>query len=417
MVPKIKISGYTSHRQKETGRLVPGCIPYQTDFYTEMERIRDGYYKSVVEHLRSIEDPREKELFKAGFLPSITISCTCKSWRKLENVTTHSGLLNFDIDGKSNEHVTDWAAVRDDLFNKLPNIVACFLSAGGRGVTFVIRVNPEVHLHTFDSVVDSLEVYFKLKADVVTKDVVRLRFVSYDPGLKLRYNFNQINIVIPTEDYWIKLQKNKNKHPSVLPATEADSVNNFREGMRRAEGRHDITFCEGSKHHYLVKVAGYCNSTGMSQAFCEKMVLKHFRHLTHITDTELLQPVYNAYKTYHSQFSTTRLRRPKFIPIRHKRFLLKYVDKKILKKYNHLFYGRSRIPGKTEYVIKVDNPLLVYLMWLISPEYTWTCENERYQKYFSAEQCRDAIPPNSILEYVNGGEVWVNRELNYPANW
>lgn len=397
---------------------MPGCIPYPTDFYTEMDRIKSGYYKAVVEHLRSIEDPTEKKLFKAGYLPSITISCTCKNWRRMENMVQHSGLLNIDIDAKGNEHVTDWASVRDDLFNKAPGILAAFLSASGQGVTFVVKIIPQMHLDCFNSIADTLQEYFNLKIDLIAKDPVRLRFVSYDPEAKIRYNFKEIKHSLPTEQYIEKKNKESSRMHSAAPIGDADSLLNFREGLRRIELIGGNEFYEGNKHNYLLKVAGYCNVTGMSQAFCEKMVFKHFRHLTSISDLELLQPIKNAYRTYARQFHTARLgRQPDPMPIKHARFLLKYVKKDIIKKNRH-YYGWESIPSRGKYTIMVDSPLLVFLMWLIGPEYTWTCNRQaRADKYFSPQDCKDNIPDGAILDHVNGTEVWINKELEYPANW
>lgn len=397
--------------------MVPGCIPYMTDFYTEMERIRDGYYKVLIEHLRSIEDHDAKKEFKSGFLPSLTISCVCKNWRKLENMVNHSGLLNIDIDTKGNEHVTDWGAVRDELFTRAKDIVAAFLSASGNGVTFVVRIDPELHLDSFNSIADTLQEHFNLKIDLIAKDPVRLRFVSYDPEAKIRYNFSELKLSKPTAQYWKLKNQRQERYYDTQPTGEADSILNFREGIRRVESLKEISFCEGSKHNYLLRVAGYCNSTGMSQAFCEKMVFKHFRHLTQITDAELLQPVKNAYKTYRSQWQSARLMPPKLIPTAHKRFLLTYVKKEVIKKNKH-YYGQWRLPSKNSYVVKVDTPLLVFLMWLIAPEYIWTCDpHDRYDKYFSPEDCKETIPEGAILDHVGGNQVWIDRALNYPANW
>src|ERR1051326_2104615 len=98
MKPLIPISGYRPAFSKKRGEFVPGCIPYATDFYTEMERIRDGHYRAVVEQCRGIEDKKQRSAFKAQNLPSITISAVCRDWRKTGNVVNHSGLMNVDID-------------------------------------------------------------------------------------------------------------------------------------------------------------------------------------------------------------------------------------------------------------------------------------------------------------------------------
>lgn len=75
------------------------------------------------------------------------------------------------------------------------------------------------------------------------------------------------------------------------------------------------------------------------------------------------------------------------------------------------------LKGQTDYTIKVDNKGLVFLMWMIAPEYTWTCLDQPYNKYFSKQDCLEQIPPNCKLEAVNDSRVWVDKTLNYPSNW
>ena len=153
--PIIKISAYKAWTGKD-GKPRPGCKPYDTDFYTEMDRIKQGYYKPIVDQYRSITDSEEKYNYKVTQLPSLTISAVCKSWRKLVNVVSHSGLLNLDIDQKTNTHISDWPALRDNIF-KLKGVVASFLSVSGTGVTFVVRVKPEHHKDSFFSIVDGMK--------------------------------------------------------------------------------------------------------------------------------------------------------------------------------------------------------------------------------------------------------------------
>ncbi len=132
--PIIKISAYKAWKGK------PGCKPYDTDFYTEMNRIKEGYYKQVAETYRSISDSEQKKKYKVDQLPALSISAVCKNWRKLENVVEHTGLLNLDIDKKSNQHIEDWGALRDQIFG-MKGVVASFLSVSGEGVTFVVRID------------------------------------------------------------------------------------------------------------------------------------------------------------------------------------------------------------------------------------------------------------------------------------
>src|SRR5207342_3530319 len=150
--PTIKISAYKAWKGK------PGCKPYDTDFYTEMNRIKEGYYKQVAETYRSITDGEQKK--------------------------------------KYNQHIEEWGALRDQIFG-MKGVVASFLSVSGEGVTFVVRIKPEQHKDSFFSIVDGMKQHIGINIDPGLHDVVRLRFVSDDPGAKIRYNFEQIPLSEP----------------------------------------------------------------------------------------------------------------------------------------------------------------------------------------------------------------------------
>ncbi len=103
------------------------------------------------------------------------------------------------------------------------------------------------------------------------------------------------------------------------------------------------------------------------------------------------------------------------IAFRVKRWLLTYIDKAYIKSsINKL--GQKKIAGKSGYTIKVDSYLLVYLMHLIDPEYSWTCEGT-HDECFTAEECKDIIPNNAILSYAFGQTLFIDRNFKYPINW
>lgn len=293
--PTIKISAYKAWKGK------PGCKPYDTDFYTEMNRIKEGYYKQVAQTYRSIADSEQKKRYKIDQLPALSISAVCKNWRKLENVVEHTGLLNLDIDKKSNQHIEDWGALRDQIFG-MKGVVASFLSVSGEGVTFVVRIKPEQHRDSFFSIVDGMKQHIGINIDPGLHDVVRLRFVSDDPGIKIRYNFEQVPLSEPSEQYLKSKQYFGQEQTTLEPIGEADSEYNFQEAIKKAEGLY--RFSEGQKWSFLISVAGSCNVMGMSLEYCRSMVLKYYRDQTNISNERLMQPIDGVYKLYHHQHAT-----------------------------------------------------------------------------------------------------------------
>lgn len=293
--PFIKISAYKAWKNK------PGCKPYDTDFYTEMDRIRTGYYKIIADKYRSIVDPEEKKRYKVNELPSISISAVCKDWRKTENVVNHTGLLNLDIDKKSNQHIEDWPAVRDQIFG-MRGVVSSFLSVSGEGVTFVVKIKPELHKDSFFSIVDGMKQHMGINVDPGLHDIVRLRFVSDDPGAKIRFNFEEIPLSEPSQEYLENKKRFGSEQTTLEPIGEADSEYNFSEAVKKAESLY--SFSEGQKWSFLISVAGACNVMGMSLNYCRQCVLNRFRDQTNISNERLLGPVEGVYKLYRSQHGT-----------------------------------------------------------------------------------------------------------------
>ena len=101
-------------------------------------------------------------------------------------------------------------------------------------------------------------------------------------------------------------------------------------------------------------------------------------------------------------------------PIKYKvrRWLLTYIDKEYLKATVCLL-GQKRIAGKAGYTIKVDSYLLVYLMHLIDPGYTWTCEGY-HDESFTAQECKDVIPDGAIISHAFGESIFIDRQYRYP---
>lgn len=293
----IRISAYRAWVRKD-GEAMPGCKPYDTDFYSEMKRIQDGTYKPIIDECRAIKDKKARDKFKCEKLPSLTLSAVCRDWRKTENIIEYTNLLNLDIDQTGNEHVKDWGELRDIIFNQ-PAVVAAFLSASGQGISFVVKIDHLKHKDTFFSIVDEMKEHLNIKVDAGLHDYIRLRFVSYDPNCRIRENFEEIPIIGPSPKYLASKKNYGRSEVTIEPVGDADSEHNFLEAVKKAESTY--AFQDGEKHRFLVSVAGTCNLMGMSEEFCKAMTLKIFQTKTQISHGELLDPVIRVYKSYRSQ--------------------------------------------------------------------------------------------------------------------
>jgi hypothetical protein len=397
----MKISAYKPYTNK-AGITNPGCFPFDADFETEMQRIKDGYYKYIISQCRAITDHKQRNDFKAKNLPSLTISAVCKEWRKDGNVINHTGLITFDIDKDHNPSVTDWGKLRDDIF-KSDKVVCAFLSASGNGLAFIVKCIPSQHKDVFYSIEKEFKEQLNIIIDISGKDVVRLRFISYDPELKIKENIETVPVTLPSENYL----KIKNDTPvKIQYSSRSDSWQTFNHAVTFAQSKLDFT--DGTKHWHLVNVASYCNLVGMSREFCIAMAKKHYD-----TTADIATPINNVYKTYRQQHATKTLPKPPY-KLKELKWMLNKISKPLLKKYIHQF-GKDTYIGRLDHSIQVSSKLLAFTMWIIAPDYTWTVNSAK--EIFTNAECKDTIPEDCYVDSCNGNRVWCKKNNNYPINW
>ncbi|MBD0332750.1 MAG: hypothetical protein ICV66_08845 [Chitinophagaceae bacterium] len=307
----IPISKYESRFSTKKRHYVPGCIPHQTDAYTELENIRSGTYKHYIDKLLSLP-PEEQKAYKQQHLPSITFSCQTKEYRKTENIISNSKLLNGDIDGEANEHITDWGQIRDQLVADMgKRLVAAWLSCRRNGVTFLLRIYPKLHKETLLFIAYEFKRKYNLNLDTSCSDVIRLRFVSYDPHAYINYDYDNIPVIVPTENYKTEKKKilRQVERPKLIKVTDSDTPELFKNAVAFAEYQFktetglDFEFIPGNRHRFLISVAGYCNVRGMSMEYCTDQAIKQFNS----ADYDVARPIRNVYETYSDQHGTVDL--------------------------------------------------------------------------------------------------------------
>lgn len=168
-----------------------------------LENIKSAWKEEITElrevYQRGESEEREKEL-KLN-LPAITLSGIFEE-RNKEKLLSHSGRLQIDIDNLS-ERGFDPETYKRKL-KELPWIKASFLSPRGNGVKAIAVIPPckndQEHKEVFEQIDEALNSRFpelrnlnekgKLESvnDHSVKDVSRLCFVSYDPGILINEN-------------------------------------------------------------------------------------------------------------------------------------------------------------------------------------------------------------------------------------
>jgi DnaB-like helicase N terminal domain len=100
------------------------------------------------------------------------------------------------------------------------------------------------------------------------------------------------------------------------------------------------------------------------------------------------------------------------LSIRTYRFLLDKVEKKLIRK-SLPKYGAKVIAGRSSHKIRVSSPLLVFLMSICEPEFTWTCGN-LFDEELTNDQVKARIPENARLD---NQRVWIDKTHQFPVSW
>lgn len=249
--------------------------------------INSRKYSTEVDIIRLMTDKKEKDA-KKSLLPAITPSGTF-NYRNEAGLIKHSGLCQFDIDYKGNEHIDNFESLSHEI-GKLPFIAYCGYSVSGMGIWGLFPIayidKHKLHLQAFKNIMFS----YDIKVDSAPSNVASLRGYSYDNDAYINHSaelFNQIS-----KPQVIHVIRNENY--------ETTTEQKFARAIKKTQERE--LFVDGSKHCFLVKLAGYCNAVGIDMETCIQLVEQNFRELTD-NDVNLEKPIVNVYRGYKTQFA------------------------------------------------------------------------------------------------------------------
>lgn len=177
--------------------------PYEVDLISVLVKMHRENRKEINDRLRLLYKTNHDEYKKLkSTLPAFTPSGVFGG-KVANTITSYSGYICIDIDGKDNLHITDYAQLRDEVA-KIKNVDYCSLSASGEGVFCLVRLTdtPENHKQHFNALMlcfKSLGINIDTKCD----NINRLRFFAYDPDYYLNESepipFTQILEHKPTD--------------------------------------------------------------------------------------------------------------------------------------------------------------------------------------------------------------------------
>lgn len=168
--------------------------------------VKYGKWKNIIEPIREEPDKKKRDAMKRN-VPSVTISGVF-DMRSESDLIQHSGFICIDID-----YFTDKTELLNDIYT-----YALMKSASGGGLAVVVKINPEKHKESFKWLQNYYYQKFGIVVDRAPSNVASLRFVSFDPELK-------INEKAKTAKSLVLKDKKRNSLPIVLDGSKvADLV-------------------------------------------------------------------------------------------------------------------------------------------------------------------------------------------------
>jgi predicted P-loop ATPase len=145
-----------------------------------LESIRDGKWQDDVFKIRLIKDKKERQ-FEKEKLPSVTLSGLFVS-RRDSLSEQHSGFIGIDIDDVNEPDIIK------ELLKHDPYIYSIFVTVSGNGLCVIFKINPKRHREDYYSISRYLYDKYQLISDPSGINESRIRYVSYDPFIYIKYD-------------------------------------------------------------------------------------------------------------------------------------------------------------------------------------------------------------------------------------
>ncbi|MBG7610760.1 PriCT-2 domain-containing protein, partial [Polaribacter sp. BAL334] len=160
-----------------------------------------------IKHTKKVEEIRnskDENLVKAlkSKLPAITPSGTF-SKRNTESLIQHTGLMQFDIDFKDNQHIENYFNLKNEI-SKIKEVAYCGISISGKGFWGLIPISePSKHKEHFESLFFAFK-NIGINIDKSCADVSRLRGYSIDTEAYFNHHapkFTQTLNLVPQKNF------------------------------------------------------------------------------------------------------------------------------------------------------------------------------------------------------------------------
>jgi hypothetical protein len=257
-----------------------------------LEFLTTESFRDTVMTYRGLTTPAEKDTMSAFNYPCITTSAICEGSHG--NPKQHTGLIALDFDGANkgqNLHITDWPLWIMKL-KWMEEIFFAGLSRSGSGAVVVIpllNATLENHIEYFLYLQEWFRDNYRVTIDKQCKNVNRLRFAAYNTPETSFFNINA------------KPWKRRTQLPEFRPTKPSKFID--MDSSRRIASLvkwcdRYVQFTQGSRHSYMVKLAGACCRFGVSQ----EDVIQYMMNLWGAEATENADDISNTIKGAYTKY-------------------------------------------------------------------------------------------------------------------
>ncbi len=149
------------------------------DFF---QGVKSGRWENIALSIKNAKNEKEKQFAKKK-VPCVTISGTFENKRAKDALKEHSGFICIDIDHCQEDIEQIKSTLKHSEYTH-----AVFKSISGKGLAWVVKIDPLEHLRSFESLSSLCFELTGYPSDPACKDVSRLRFVSFDSEIFINEN-------------------------------------------------------------------------------------------------------------------------------------------------------------------------------------------------------------------------------------
>lgn len=216
----------------------------------------------------------------------------------MQFIEMYSGFVHLDFDKLTPEQLNTAFKV----ISEIPYTFLCFISPSGNGLKVFVEIDTDIEQH--DIAYLQVQKYYEeatgLKADPSCKDITRLCFVSYHPGLYK--NIYNEKFIVQVQEIISKQEVKQKQQPTApvmqdLPDTNLNAAFLFNQQIQFTNQK--ASYTDGNRNNYIYLLASNCNRAGISQPDTELLCSQHFD----LPEREILEAVKSAYTHHAGEFA------------------------------------------------------------------------------------------------------------------